>query len=65
MAYKTRLNIKHNYIKSTLKSSHEDIIIEHKLWEKKGELQIRSGIHVGFTNFTYTKNQQNNYTLQG
>jgi hypothetical protein len=35
MAYKTRLNIKHNYTKATLKSFHEDIIIKHKLGKKK------------------------------
>ncbi len=41
-----------------LKSSHENIIIKHKLGKKKGVLHIRSGILVRFTNFIYTKNQQ-------
>jgi hypothetical protein len=33
--------------------------------EIKGELQIRGGIRVGFTNFIYTKKPTNNCSLQG
>jgi hypothetical protein len=64
VAYKTRLNIKHNYIKATLKSSHEDIIIEHKLG-KKGQVANKKWYPSRIHQLYLHKKPTNNYTLQG